>query len=126
MRNLLRILVGVIIFSNMVSGAIAEPKGGIPESLVEELVQSPLNGNDKTMADIIANRDINDIALNRVAGKSRCSRVEDGWYLDSRTAPTGIIACPQTCEMLEAMNGEEVSLLVGCETVMAEDDAGSG
>jgi bleomycin hydrolase len=65
MRNSLRSFAGIFILLVLVSGAAAEPKGGIPESLIGELVQSPLNGNEKTMADIIANKSIKDIALNR-------------------------------------------------------------
>lgn len=68
----------------------------------------------------------NDILIGRVEGMSRCDEVDDGWFFDDRSDPSMLIACPQTCEMIEDMEGEKITLLLGCETVLAEDDAGTG
>jgi bleomycin hydrolase len=43
----------------------AAPKGGIPQSLIDKLQNSKQNNADGILGDIIANRDVSEIALNR-------------------------------------------------------------
>jgi hypothetical protein len=55
-----------------------------------------------------------DLLVRRVTGETKCDDSPDGWYYDDPADPTRIIACPQTCDMLEAMTGEAVSLIFDC------------
>ena len=45
--------------------AAAAPKGGIPESFVQKLQATTPAGADQVLGDIVANKEISDIALNR-------------------------------------------------------------
>ena len=65
MNHLIRLSMAALIILLMSPTAHAETKGGIPESLINELTHSTLEGMDKTMADILANKSIREIALNR-------------------------------------------------------------
>lgn len=42
-----------------------------------------------------------------------------GWYYDNPAAPTKIIMCPKTCDVLKADTGGKVDVLFGCETQIA-------
>jgi hypothetical protein len=50
-----------------------------------------------------------------------CTRaVGDAWYYDDPTAPTQVLACPQTCNgVLKNSAGSTVEVLFGCERVPA-------
>lgn len=48
------------------AGAItAAPSGGLSEGLIRDLMSTPLTGTDKLLADIVANKNVTDVALNR-------------------------------------------------------------
>jgi hypothetical protein len=55
------------------------------------------------------------LGLGQVAGASACA--ERGWYYDNASAPTRLIACPQTCTLLQATAQARVEVLLGCSTV---------
>ncbi len=65
MREFFKLSAVIIIIMLLTPAVFAETKGGIPESLINDLTHSALEGTDKTMADIVANKSIKDIALNR-------------------------------------------------------------
>jgi bleomycin hydrolase len=65
MRDLHLILCLSIILILAASTVLAETKGGIPESLINELTKSTMVGPEKAMADVIAGKSIKDVALNR-------------------------------------------------------------
>jgi len=65
MHSLYKIAGTAVLVLFMASGLAAAPKGGIPESLVEQLTQTVLDGPQKAMADVVANQSIKDVALNR-------------------------------------------------------------
>jgi hypothetical protein len=53
----------------------------------------------------------------QVAKKGDCDG-EDGWYYDDNADPTQVLACPATCDTIEADNGAKVDVLFGCETLI--------
>ena len=52
-----------------------------------------------------------------VASASQCPATGDAWYYDNPTAPTEIVLCPGTCKTVEADQGGDVEILLGCATV---------
>lgn len=59
---------------------------------------------------------ISDTTLGRVPSKGDCAA--DAWYYDDATAPTRIIACPDTCDMIQATEGAKIDILLGCPTII--------
>ncbi|MEY4508484.1 MAG: hypothetical protein RLZZ450_606 [Pseudomonadota bacterium] len=53
-------------------------------------------------------------ALGRVPSLAACRT--DAWYYDAPTAPTRILACPETCETCESGGYADVKILLGCQT----------
>jgi hypothetical protein len=53
-------------------------------------------------------------ALGRVPNLAACS--SDAWYYDVPSAPTRIVACPQTCETIKSGGYADVKILLGCQT----------
>ena len=51
-----------------------------------------------------------------VASASDCPNVVDGWYYDDPADPTVILACPQTCEKLQAFLQGTIDIIFGCAT----------
>jgi hypothetical protein len=51
----------------------------------------------------------------KVEQMTQCAR--NGWYYDDPAAPTRIIACPETCELITTTAGATVDILLGCRTV---------
>jgi hypothetical protein len=45
---------------------------------------------------------------------------ELSWYYDDPNNPTRIIACPQTCEIIQAATTGTINILLGCQTVLLE------
>jgi len=52
-----------------------------------------------------------------VASASQCPATGDAWYYDNPTAPTQIVLCPGTCKTVEADQGGDVEILLGCATI---------
>jgi hypothetical protein len=53
----------------------------------------------------------------RVAEASGCGDA-GGWYYDDVSAPSNILACPSTCDVLQAAPNARVNLLFGCATIL--------
>jgi hypothetical protein len=56
-----------------------------------------------------------DTVLGKVSAEDDCAR--NGWYYDDATKPTRIIACPETCDLIETTPEATVAILLGCKTV---------
>lgn len=54
------------------------------------------------------------LGLGRVPGAGNCSAA--AWYFDVPSAPTRIIACPQTCTAIKTAGYTDVNILLGCQT----------
>jgi hypothetical protein len=52
-----------------------------------------------------------------VAAASSCGE-SGGWYYDDPSAPAHILACPASCDALQAAPEASVELLLGCKTVL--------
>lgn len=44
--------------------------------------------------------------------------MQGGWYYDNPAAPTKIVMCPTTCDVLKADMSGKIEVLFGCETVI--------
>jgi hypothetical protein len=40
----------------------------------------------------------------------------EGWHYDPSDPPTRVIACPATCERLQADSSAKIDVLFGCQT----------
>jgi bleomycin hydrolase len=49
----------------MAGTVVAAPQGGISEGLIRELMSTRMSGTDKLLADIVANKNVTDVAVNR-------------------------------------------------------------
>lgn len=56
-----------------------------------------------------------EVALGQVPGEDDCAA--RGWHYDDFAAPTRIIACEQTCELIQTTPQAKIDILLGCETV---------
>ncbi len=61
---------------------------------------------------------IDETMLGKVDGLSNC--VVNGWYFDDPSTPTRIIACPETCTMIQSTFQATVDIQLGCPTVYIE------
>lgn len=59
--------------------------------------------------------------IGAVLDRESCDATQGGWYFDRADAPSKIIACPQSCERLNALSGE-INVLLGCPTVVVAPD----
>jgi hypothetical protein len=57
-------------------------------------------------------------ALPQFPSESVCGSGE-GWFYDDASAPTRILACPQSCAGLQSQQDASVEVLFGCETILA-------
>jgi hypothetical protein len=55
-----------------------------------------------------------DVMLGRVADEDDCA--ERGWHYDDFDAPTRIIACDETCTLIQGTPQAKIDILLGCET----------
>lgn len=49
-----------------------------------------------------------------VDSAAACANVTHGWYFDDPVSPTKVLACPQTCEMLQNASNAGVNIIFGC------------
>jgi hypothetical protein len=56
-----------------------------------------------------------EVALGNVPSEDDCAA--RGWYYDDFDAPTRIIACEETCGLIQSTAQAKVDILLGCETV---------
>jgi len=54
--------------------------------------------------------------LPRVADEASCAGA-DGWYYDSPMAPTRILLCPATCDLVQGAKEGSVAVKFGCSTI---------
>ena len=43
-----------------------------------------------------------------------CANVQHGWYFDDPVSPTKVLACPQTCDLLQAATDAGINIIFGC------------
>jgi hypothetical protein len=51
----------------------------------------------------------------QVASEKSCKA--KGWYYDDPDEPTRVVACPESCELLQATSLAKVDILLGCKTI---------
>jgi len=80
------------------------PKPPSGETFHKELVNVSFTGGGTTQK------------LGNVASKADCAAARGGWYYDNPSAPTRILACPETCNAVQSATGAKVEVLLGCMT----------
>jgi hypothetical protein len=83
--------------------------------------QLPAAGNGKTLDLDKVNVKVSGgtgaaLSLGRVPSAAACTA--GAWYYDNPLAPTRLIACPATCDSIKSGGYTEVSVLLGCQTVI--------
>ena len=58
------------------------------------------------------------VPLGQVANDGSCAA--RGWHYDDAGDPTRIIACDETCELIQSTSQASIDILLGCETVPLE------
>jgi hypothetical protein len=58
--------------------------------------------------------------LGNVPTKAACAAATGGWYYDDPNTPKRILACPQTCDVIQNMEDVKLQVLIGCSTVPAD------
>lgn len=59
------------------------------------------------------------VSVGRVPSGAECGNFEGGWHFDDASNPRKVIACPDTCEVIQSATEARVDLAFGCETVLA-------
>ncbi|MBN4059278.1 VWA domain-containing protein [Endomicrobium sp. AH-315-J14] len=60
------------------------------------------------------------VTIGKVDDILACAGVAGGWYYDNPADPKTIIACPQTCEILQNAEDAIFTIKFGCHTIPAE------
>jgi hypothetical protein len=47
---------------------------------------------------------------------SVCDPATGGWYYDNPSAPTSVLLCPATCDVIKLQIGGQIGLVLGCPT----------
>ncbi|MGD8862102.1 MAG: vWA domain-containing protein [Myxococcales bacterium] len=84
----------------------ADANRGFDKNEVNVLLQSADGTSSETFA--------------RVASEDDCGDNAAAWYYDDLESPGRILACPGTCDVIEATTGGSVSIQLGCPTVVLE------
>jgi hypothetical protein len=48
--------------------------------------------------------------------KDTCQDPAGGWFFDNESAPTTVVACPQSCTKIQADNNAKIDIAFGCES----------
>lgn len=84
-----------------------------------EIPPSPTGTFDREKVNVqLSSMSANAVTLGKVASDVACA--QNGWRYDDPSAPTRIIACEQTCEMIRATPQAKVDILLGCQTIQLE------
>jgi hypothetical protein len=73
---------------------------------------------DRNKVNIKLTTDDGERNFGRVASPGAC--VEDGWHFDDADNPARILACPETCAMIETLPDAQIDILLGCATIALE------
>jgi hypothetical protein len=57
-----------------------------------------------------------------VPGGAAACGASGGWYYDDPAAPSTILLCPATCDVVKADSGARVDVAFGCDTIIAVPD----
>jgi hypothetical protein len=85
--------------------AIPPAEGGIPDYGKVNVVYTPSSGTKETVPN--------------VTNAAACPSSGDAWYYDNNQSPTEILLCSSTCTKVQADSSGEVSVVVGCATIIS-------
>jgi hypothetical protein len=68
---------------------------------------------DKRLVNVELSAPSGEVIFGRVDDPSTCA--VRGWYYDNFDAPTRVIACPQTCELITSTPQAKIDIVVGCK-----------
>ncbi len=85
--------------------AIPAPEGGAPDYGKVNVIYTPGSGTKETIPN--------------VTDAAACPSSGDAWYYNDNQSPTEILLCSSTCAKVQADSSGEVSVVVGCATIIA-------
>ena len=87
----------------------------------EWAIPKPTSGQtfDKSLVNITYSIAGQSTPLGNVPTQADCASTTGAWYYDDAAAPTRILACPDTCSVLQNSTDVSVRVLIGCSTVAA-------
>jgi len=83
-----------------------------------EVPDSPDMPFDKTLVNVELSSPSGEVALGLVEDEGACAA--RGWHYDDFEEPTRIIACEETCDLIQSTAMARIDILLGCETVPLE------
>jgi len=58
----------------------------------------------------------NSEVIPQVASASQCG-ADGGWYYDNPAAPTKVLLCPASCDLVTSVNQAAIEIVLGCQTI---------
>ena len=83
-----------------------------------EVPDSPDMPFDKMLVNVELSSPAGEVALGLVEDEDECAA--RGWHYDDFEEPTRIIACEETCDLIQSTAMARIDILLGCETVPLE------
>lgn len=80
----------------------------------------PVKGFDSEEVNVILNGATGATPFGNVANEAACGNADSAWYYDDDDAPTRILACPKTCDVIKAAEGSTVEIQLGCPIIVLE------
>jgi hypothetical protein len=83
-------------------------------------IPTPPDGEsfDRTKVNVQLTAAGTDIAFGMVSAASSC--VPKGWHYDDPTSPARIIACPETCDLIQSTAEAKIQILLGCAAAVLD------
>lgn len=85
---------------------------GLPEP-------DPQRGFDQEEVNVVLNGSTPQ-TFAKVKGADACGDSTMAWHYDVEENPTRILACPETCKVIEAAEGASIDIQLGCPTIILE------
>ncbi len=84
-----------------------------------ELPEPPPDGTfDRQKVNVkLSDEETGEVVFGQVPDADRCGD-ELGWYYDDPDDPTKILACPETCAMIQEAIGAKIDIVLGCLTII--------
>ncbi len=102
--------------------ALAEIRGEVLPC--EYVIPAPDEGTvafDKLNVELSSGGDAETIL--KVDGPGDCAAGEDSWYYnvdEGSQTPTAVVLCPDTCDNANAESGNQIDIVLGCQTIVRE------
>ena len=88
-------------------------------TIVETPLEPPTGSSfDREKVNVQLSSAAGAVTLGKVVSEAECA--QNGWRYDDPSSPTRIIACEQTCDLIQSTAQAKVDILLGCRTIVLE------